>query len=236
MSLPGNEGQIIYTLIAHGDTILAEYTEKTGNFEAVAKQLINKIDTSENRIMSYMYPKEKFVFHYIVDNGLTYLCMADEGFGRLIVFRFLEDIKNRFLSSFGLDRVKHAQLYAFNADFRDTIRRGMNNANDPRNMQYRSTDNKINQINIEIEKTKNTVMESIEKVLDRGDKLETLLDKSDGLVESGRIFKGSSRDLKNRMMWKNIKMTLLLVFIILIVGYVIFAFVCDFDGSKCFKK
>ena len=235
MSLAGNE-RILYAVVAHGDIILAVYSERPGNFEAVAKQLLSKIDRSKNDMQSLVYTKEHFVFHYLVDNGLIYLCMADEGFSRLVSFRFLEDIKNRFIGNFGVEHAKMAQSYAYNADFRETIRKGLISANDPRNMQYRSSDAKITQINDEIEKTKNTVMLSIEKVLDRGDKLELLLDKADHLADQGRVFKGSANKLKRRMVCKNVKMTLLLIFIVLAVIYVIFAMICGWDGSTCFKK
>ena len=69
-----------------------------GNFEQVTRQLLKRIP-AENKIMSYVYPKEKYVFHYMVDDGITYLCMADEGFGRMIPFRFLEDLKNKFVGT-----------------------------------------------------------------------------------------------------------------------------------------
>ena len=83
-------------------------------------------------------------------------------------------------------------------------------------MTYRSTDRKIHEINQEIEQTKNTVMESIEKVLDRGEKIELLVHKSDNLNDHAMQFNKHSKKLKNRMLWKNVKMTLLLFFIILV--------------------
>lgn len=64
----------------------------------MTRQLLKRIP-AENKIMSYVYPKEKYVFHYMVDDGITYLCMADEGFGRMIPFRFLEDLKNKFVGT-----------------------------------------------------------------------------------------------------------------------------------------
>ena len=90
----------------------------------------------------------------------------------------------------------------------------MEQANDPRNTTYRSTDRKIHEINEEIEHTKSNVMESIEKVLDRGERIELLVHKSDNLDTQARQFKSHSKKLKNRMIWKNVKMTLLLVFLL----------------------
>merc|ERR1712173_499812 len=115
------------------------------------------------------------------------------------------------------------------------IRRQMEQANDPRNKAYRGTDNKISAINDEIESTKSTVMESIEKVLDRGEKIELLVHKSDQLDDQARKFNRHSKKLKNRMLWKNIKMTLLLVLVLLVVIYFILALTCGWK-VQCGKK
>lgn len=42
--------------------------------------------------------------------------MADEQFGRRIPFSFLDNIKNRFVSTYG-NYCKTAVAYAFNAEF-----------------------------------------------------------------------------------------------------------------------
>ena len=136
------------------------------------------------------------------------------------------------IDTFG-DRAQTAIAYSFNPDFQGVIRRLMESANDPRNKTYRSTDNKISAINDEIENTKSTVMESIEKVLDRGEKIELLVHKSDQLDDQARKFNRHSKKLKNRMMWKNIKMTLLLIMVLLVVVWLISSMICGFNYSKC---
>lgn len=45
--------------------------------------------------------EHRYVFHYRVDDGLTYLCMADEESRRRIPFAFLQEIKNRFQATYG---------------------------------------------------------------------------------------------------------------------------------------
>ena len=44
--------------------------------------------------------QNRHVFHYIVEDGITYLCMTDDPARRRLPFAFLEDIKGRcvFLS------------------------------------------------------------------------------------------------------------------------------------------
>ena len=49
--------------------------------------------------MSYVY--DEYVFHYVVYKQITFLCMADDQSKRRIPFAFLEDIQNRFISTYG---------------------------------------------------------------------------------------------------------------------------------------
>ena len=84
---------IFYALVARGKTVLAEFTARSGNFPTVTRVLLGKINEATDAKMSYMY--DEYVFHYMVDAGITYLCLADEKQKRRIPFMFLEDIKER---------------------------------------------------------------------------------------------------------------------------------------------
>lgn len=56
----------------------------------------------------------RYLFHYICEDGITYMCMADDSFGRRIPFIFLQDLKERFLSSYGKTRALEAPPYGLN--------------------------------------------------------------------------------------------------------------------------
>lgn len=43
----------------------------------------------------------RYLFHYICEDGLVYMCMADYSFGKRIPFAYLLDIKHRFLEQYG---------------------------------------------------------------------------------------------------------------------------------------
>eukprot|EP01084_Bolivina_argentea_P201622 344618_1 len=185
-----DQDEIIYCLISRGRTvILTEYTDRTGNFEIVTRLLLKHMPL-ENKIMSYVYPKEKYVFHYIVEDGLIYLCMANEGFPRMIAFRLLEDIKNKFIIQFREYNISTAFAYQFNVDFHGVLRSLMHSANDDkiRNTIYGTSDDNY----------KIGVMESIEKVLDRGEKIELLVHKSYSLDSTAIRFNRHCKRLKKR--------------------------------------
>ena len=43
----------------------------------------------------------RFMFHYINENDVTYLCLADNNYKMDLAYKFLEDIQGRFLKKYG---------------------------------------------------------------------------------------------------------------------------------------
>ena len=67
----------------------------------------------------------RYLFHYICEDGLTYMCMADDSFGRRIPFAFLQDIKEKFLTQYGRERALNSLVpYGMN-EFSKTIAKQM---------------------------------------------------------------------------------------------------------------
>jgi len=100
---------VFYALIARGTVVLTEYTPRSGNFTTVTRVLLGKINPASDSKMSYIY--DEYVFHYMVEDGLTYLCLADEKQKRRIPFLYLADIKEKFAGAYG-SRAKTAIAYA----------------------------------------------------------------------------------------------------------------------------
>lgn len=55
----------------------------------------------------------------------------------------------------------------------------------------------------QIEDVKNVMVENIEKVLERGEKIELLVDKTDRLNQQAFQFVSNSKKLRTAMWWKN---------------------------------
>lgn len=90
-------------------------------------------------------------------------------------------------------------------------------------------ENKILEIQDEIDQTKNIVHRNIDLVIERGDKLDELQDKSDNLHIQSQLFRKSAKKLKCKMLMKNIKMIILLLFVILLIILFIIISTCGFD-------
>jgi len=166
----------------------------------------------------------------MVEDGITFLCMADEQFGRRLPFLFLEDIKNQFRASYG-DLGRSATAFGMNADFSRVLQIKMDYySNNP------SAD-KVSKVKGEIDEVKSVMVQNIEKMLDRGERIELLVDKTADLSNNAVRFKKQSTQLKRAMWCKNLKLTILLVVIAIVVIYFIIALICGgllFD--KCVKS
>jgi len=214
---------IIYSLVARGSCVLAEFTSTSGNFTTVTRRILEKIPQNDSK-MSYVY--DRHIFHYVVDGGLTYLCMADEEFGRRVPFAFLEDIKNRFKSAYG-DRGKSALAYGMNADFSRVLQNQMDYYSNNPNAD------KINRVRGEIDEVKSVMVTNIEKVLERGERIELLVDRTENLNQAAFKFKKQSTQLKRAMWWKNVKIMIILIFVVLVIIYFVVAMAC---GGLAFQS
>eukprot|EP00558_Chaetoceros_sp_UNC1202_P009030 CAMPEP_0197233234 /NCGR_PEP_ID=MMETSP1429-20130617/1358_1 /TAXON_ID=49237 /ORGANISM="Chaetoceros sp., Strain UNC1202" /LENGTH=143 /DNA_ID=CAMNT_0042691449 /DNA_START=246 /DNA_END=674 /DNA_ORIENTATION=- len=143
--------------------------------------------------MTYVY--DDYVFHYVVEDGICYLCMSDEKNKHRQPFAFLQDMKSRFLSQYGLEAAQRAIAFTFNEEFSTVI--------DERMEHYNSggaVDN-IDQVKNDIDRVKEGMVQNIEKVLERGEKIELLVDKTDRLNQQAFRFESTSRNLRKHMQW-----------------------------------
>lgn len=170
----------------------------------------------------------RHVFHYIVEDKIIYLCMCDDMSKRRIPFAFLDDIKQRFRATYG-EKVHTAIAFSMNEDFGRTLQKQIDFYNGPSADTFAQVNNKLDDV-------KNVMVQNIEMVLERGEKLELLVDKTDKLQNQAFKFEKSSKKLKNAMFWKRVKLYALFIFIILLIIWIITAVACDIDYSKCSDK
>jgi hypothetical protein len=74
---------------------------------------------------------------------------------------------------------------------------------------------------------------NIEKLVNQGEKIEDLVDKSHSLIHTSASFKRSSRALKKNLCWANFKLKLIVGGIIAILLYFFIAAFCGLDLHEC---
>ena len=151
--------------------------------------------------------------------------MCDDMSKRRIPFAFLEDIGQRFKSTYG-SQVYTAIAFAMNEDFGRVLQKQMDFYNGPSADTFAQVSNKLDDI-------KNIMVENIERVLERGEKLELLVDKTDQLQQQAFKFEKSSKKLKNVMFWKRVKLYVLIGGLIAILIWIISVAICGITYKKC---
>jgi vesicle-associated membrane protein 7 len=194
-----------------------------GNANTVARAILEKLPTTDSRVS---YSQDRHLFHVVCAAGIVYLCMADEAFGRRIPFAFLEEAKHRFTAAYG-GAATTALAYAYNTEFSRVLHQ---------QMDYFSTNpaaDALTRAKGEMAEVKSVMVENIDKVLDRGEKIELLVDKTEGLAGDAFRFKKQTSRLKHAMWVKNMKMTVLLVCVGTLLLYFVIGMICGFSLKYC---
>ena len=158
------------------------------------------------------------------------MCMADEEMSRRIPFAFLADIKNRWKATFGTAG-RNAMAYGMNDEFARVLAKQMDY------YSHNPEADRINQVRGGLEDVKTIMVSNIEKVLERGERIELLVDRTDNLSAQAFQFKKKSTQLKRAMWWKNMKLTLIIALVVIILLYVIISAACGgLNWPKCAKK
>lgn len=225
--------------IAYRTTILTEHTTSAAsNTSSLASIILPKIDHQTPQKLTYTH-NQNFV-HYIADapsdhpgaepsaGGLTYLVVARSSLGRRIPFGFLVEIKKRFLAAYDPKKTDFAALPPYGAAaFNSQLKQLM--------VEYGTTqagkDDAIGNVQSEIENVRGIMTENIERVLERGERIDLLVDKTDRLGGSAHDFRVRSRGLRRRMWWKNVKLMALLVVVVIFLVYLFVGFGCGLPGE-----
>ena len=232
---------LLYSCIAYKNTILAEHTVSAASgTSSLASVILPKISHDSPQKLTYTHNQN--LIHYIADAGsasgkpdslnapnLTYMVVARADLGRRVPFGFLVEIKKRFCAAYNPEHTEFSALpaygaAAFNAQLKSLM------------IEYGTTksgqEDAFKNVQGEIDNVRGIMTENIERVLERGERLDLLVDKTDRLGGSARDFRVRSRGLKRRMWWKNMKLMVMLVLVIVFLLYLMIGMGCGLPGES----
>jgi vesicle-associated membrane protein 7 len=221
---------IVYALIARDGYVLVEHTHKTvetGNFQQISSQILQKISGETNTKKSYS--TGGYVFNLQVNDGVTYLCLVEEGFSMRMSFLFLAEVVNRFTTTYTPQVIRSAITGQMN-DFERVLAQLMEHYGSP------SAD-KVSKAREEIENVKSIMLNNIELVLQRNEDISELSMRTEQLHDFSGTYVVRGKQIKRKMIFKNLKWTIVLVvtlvILIIIVVYIIVAQFCGWTFSDC---
>nr|KJB57021.1 hypothetical protein B456_009G150900 [Gossypium raimondii] len=211
---------LIYAFVSRGEVILAEYTEFSGNFNSIAFQCLQKLPSSNNK---FTYNCDGHTFNYLVDNGYNELA------GRQVPIAFLERVKEDFVSKYGSGKAATAPANSLNKEFGPKLKEHMQYC-----VEHPEEISKLAKIKSQVSEVKGVMMENIEKVLDRGEKIELLVDKTENLHQQAQDFRNTGTKIRRKMWLQNMKIKLIVLGILIALILIIVLSVCH--GFNCGGK
>ncbi|ESO89037.1 hypothetical protein LOTGIDRAFT_228972 [Lottia gigantea] len=193
---------IEFSCICKGTTVIASHQSGYGGYQDVVNSMLPNIQSTSNGKTTYA--SDNHSFHVLVDNGILFICAAEPSFGKLKPFTYLAEVKKRFASSGLVVRASSAGPNELNRDFAHVLS----------DLMEKSARGQLGQMDVlqnQVDEVKGVMTQNIEKVIDRGERLEDLIDKTDELQAHSQAFQKTSKKISRKYWWKNTKMTIILV-------------------------
>ncbi|WOL12189.1 hypothetical protein Cni_G20954 [Canna indica] len=226
MAEEGKEGWFIYGFVARGTVVLAEYTEFTGNFPAIAAQCLQKLPSS-NKLSTYACDGHTFMF--LVHNGYSYCVVTKDFVAKNLSIALLERLKADFKKKYGGGKADTATAKSLNKEFGPVIKEHMQYIID-----HAEEVDKLIKVKVQVSEVKNIMLENINKTMERGEKLNDLQDKTTDLHKEAQGFRKQGTKLRKKMWLQNMKIKLVVLGILLFLVLIIWVSVCH--GFDCIKQ
>lgn len=155
--------------------------------------------------------------------------IAERELGQRIPFGFLTNLEKKFFAEFEVGETDFANLPPYGcASFNGALKRMMVE----QGSTYAGQQDALRTAQREIDGVREIMTENIERVLERGEHMSVLVDKTGRLGENARDFRVRSRTLKRRMWWKNVKLMVLLCLVVIFLIYLFVGFGCGLPGKS----
>ncbi|KAF2248615.1 vesicle-associated membrane protein-like protein [Trematosphaeria pertusa] len=244
MASSSSSTQLLYACIAHNANVLSEHTASaSSNASSLLSVILPKLthSTAEHKTLDsgtyfthyHTLSPSSFPAEQSSAGGLTFLCVAEKQLGQRIPFGFLANLQKKFFEEFPPENTDFASLPSYGcASFNAVMRRLMQEQGGTQAGQQDA----LRTAQQEIEGVREIMTENIERVLERGERIDLLVDKTDRLGNTARDFRVRSRGLRRRMWWKNVKLMVLLVLVVIFLIYLFVGFGCGLPAwSHCLR-
>lgn len=214
---------LIFSFVAHGSVVLAQYSAFSQNFSTIALQCLQNLPPSNNKLT---YTSDHHTFDYLVCDGFTYMVVASENIGIQLPFAYLERVKDDFKLRYGGGKAATDVAHSLDKDFGPRLKDHMQFCVD--NPEVVS---KLAKFKAQVEEVKSIMMGNIDKVIDRGEKVEVLVGKTENLVYQADDYRRHGKNLRWKMWRYNMRVKLVVLGIVILLILTIWLSVCR--GFKC---
>uniref|UniRef100_A0A7S4R6S7 V-SNARE coiled-coil homology domain-containing protein n=1 Tax=Alexandrium monilatum TaxID=311494 RepID=A0A7S4R6S7_9DINO len=192
-------------LVARGTFVVCEYDASKGNddLNEISRKVLGKIPRT-GAIRSYIYAG--YTFNYLLEKDFIFLCIAAVAAGSELVFQFLGEFREGFekLSRRVAGADRNAEMTRM---LRDLIARY--------NSENGTT--KVQRMEMELEEVTDMMRDNISRVMERGERIESLIDKTAALKSESVSFRANAKRYNDDLWWRDQRGRMVLGLIIMAV-------------------
>ncbi|SAM01056.1 hypothetical protein [Absidia glauca] len=163
-------------------------------YKGQAKTIFKRLNTNSEPRCSI--DSGNYVFHYIIEGSVCYLCICDKSYPRKLAFSYLEELGKEFNMSYGNDVDKPGlRPYAF-VKFDTFMQKTKKIYQDTR------TQSNLTKLNEDLNDVTRIMTKNMEDLLWRGDSLDKMSHISGELKDNAKMFKDKARHLNLQALYR----------------------------------
>merc|ERR1711971_668028 len=207
---------LLYTVVARKNVVLARHAMTVGNFAEVTELVLSKIDETKNKKMSYS--SDSYMYHYVYAENKSNTQFAGRSASTSVPLALNNELAPIFA----------AEMKKFN------LIEDQNKLMPVGEGEEAGTSDKVQMVRNEVDRVKDIMVANVETLMDRGERLELLVDKTENLSQHSVSFRRAGRQIRRQYWWENTKMKIAVAFGIIIAIYIIVSISCGgLDWKKC---
>ena len=221
---------VVYCVMARGSTPLAEWVLDANGCPSETRTLLQKLP---NKGRDSAMVGSAHSSHFVRDGAVVLLCVlageagGEKGPSRQRGLSFLSGLREALVAEIGPQMAEAVQPFALNAQFLPVVARAAK--------RFSAGDESLQTIKDSVDLAKERMIDSMGSMIDRGAKMESLLDKTEEFQANAQTFKQSSVKLRRAMYCRRIKFYAAFAAAAAVLLLVLVALGCNGfgKGSKC---
>jgi len=225
--IPKSPG-IVYSVVACDRQVVSEAHVFDGrtNLAVVLTRVLPKLPETKG---PSLYQWEQYNLCVLTDMPMMFITVTEKEFKYTTVFAYLEAVQNRFKAMYG--SVDHFRAHQC-SDFDETLKKQgeLYSTNAPIN-------EKAQKVYGQIDEVRELMIDTIASIVDRREKIDVLVESTESLKSGAEEFHKGAGRLKRKYQCKNLKMTIIIASVVVVVMFlIVWLVICKPNFSNCSGK
>ena len=199
---------VFYGLIARGSLVVCDHSLSGSHLEGLATSILEQISPSDSR---RIFSSGNYKLYALVSQGLTYVCITDSQYEAETAFDLLSAVQRALVDARLQQKALKAKPYELRGEFGQRL---------GHELSMYCGDNTA-ALQGKVAKVEHIMRQNVEKLTVRGDLVSDLQGRAEELALNSVEFNRTASKLRRKIMWKSVKLWVVVIIIILVIATVI---------------